>query len=411
MGGATVTSCCVTLAPERMRATHVIGGLAPAEGGPSYSVPRLCAAMAERTEIALLSVAAKGERASDRRHDGYRDRRFGQDFARVPGLRKLRLSNDLRVALGSEARAGGAIHSHGLWLGAGLYAARAAHAAASPLIVSPRGMLSPVALSFSRIRKRVFWSLFQRRALAGAACLHATSDAECRDIRALGLTNPVAVIPNGIDLPQEGPRAMAPERTVLSLGRLHRKKGLSHLVRAWAGVERTFPEWRLRIAGPAEGGHDRELLSLVAELGLGRVSIEGPIYGDAKWAAYRDADVFVLPSLDENFGLTAAEALAAGTPVISSKGAPWAGLEREGCGWWVDPGEVSLTGALRTAIQLPREQLLSMGARGRAWMERDFAWEAIAAEMLAVYDWLARGGPSPPTVRLSSSIIGAKPAS
>ncbi|MGA2953504.1 MAG: glycosyltransferase, partial [Caulobacteraceae bacterium] len=152
------------------------------------------------------------------------------------------------------------------------------------------------------------------------------------DIRAAGLANPVAVIPNGVDLPSEvaGPRTGP--LTILSLGRIHPKKGLESLVRAWERLEAIWPDWRLRIVGPAELGHDRELAALAGSLGLARLSVEGPLYGGERLEALRGADLFVLPTLSDNFAMTVAEALAAGTPVISTRGAPWAGLEREGCG-------------------------------------------------------------------------------
>src|SRR5262249_30544183 len=150
---------------------------------------------------------------------------------------------------------------------------------------------------------------------------------------------PVAIIPNGMDLPELPARPTAgppAERIVLSLGRIHPKKGLPRLIHAWSKLEAGYPGWRLKIVGPPEVGHDNELRALTSALGLTRVSVEGPIYGDAKTAAYQEADVFVLSTLNENFGLTVPEALAAGTPAISTKGAPWSGLEEEGCGWWID---------------------------------------------------------------------------
>ena len=160
-----------------------------------------------------------------------------------------------------------------------------------------------------------------------------------------------------------------------------------------------IPGWRLKIVGPPEAGHDDELRALAMALGLTRVSIEGPIYGDAKTVAYREADLFVLPTLNENFGLTVAEALAAGTPAISTKGAPWSGLESEGCGWWIDHGVEPLAAALAHAMALPREALKAMGDKGREWMARDFSWDRVAHDMLGVYLWLARSAEPPATIR------------
>ena len=129
-------------------------------------------------------------------------------------------------------------------------------------------------------------------------------------------------------------------------------------------LKSAHPEWRLRIVGPDELGHARELAALAAELKTKRVSIEGPVAGDAKTAAYREADLFVLPTLNENFAITVAEALAAGTPVIATKGAPWRGLEREGCGWWVDHGVEPLAATLAEAMDMGRGVLRGEGCEG-----------------------------------------------
>ena len=381
---------------------HVISGLDAADGGPSYSVPKLCRTLAGAgAKIELLSV--QGADAPPDQEDGerYSDRRFCWDYRETPVLRGLRHSSALAQALRSVAPRVDIIHNHGLWLMPNVQAGRAARAARKPLVVSPRGMLAPAALRFSRWKKRAFWALLQGPAIRDAACFHATSEQEYEEIRAFGLSQPVAVIPNGIDIPeaQDKCKAISAQRTVLSLGRLHPKKGLDRLLHAWARVEARQPGWRLRIVGPAEIGHDSELRGLARRLGVNRVSIEGPIYGEAKSAAYREADLFVLSSLNENFGLTVAEALAAGTPAICTKGAPWAGLETEGCGWWVDHGPEALAAALDRALAMPCEALAAMGMKGRVWMARDFSWKPIADDMLGVYRWLSHGGPTPATVR------------
>jgi glycosyltransferase involved in cell wall biosynthesis len=366
-------------------------------------VPRLCEALvAAGAETALFSVAEENGDQRNAYWKGYRDCRFAWDYAPIPILRRLRCSQGLSSALYDAARIADVIHNHGLWLMPNVGAATAAASRATPLVISPRGMLAPAALAFSRLKKRAFWALFQGPATRGAACIHATSEQEYQEIRSFGLANPVAIIPNGIDLPalaSSGSTGFRPERTVFSLGRIHPKKGLAHLVRAWAKIETAHPGWRLRIVGPPERRHDDELRALARALGLTRTSIEGPIYGDAKTAAYRDADVFVLSTLNENFGLTVAEALAAGTPVISTKGGPWSGLESEGCGWWIDHGIEPLAAALTQAMALPRDALKAMGEKGRHWMARNFSWDRIAHDMLGVYLWLARRADQPPAIR------------
>jgi glycosyltransferase involved in cell wall biosynthesis len=368
-------------------------------------VPRLCEALAAAgARTVLLSVSEKKSGQRDTYHKGYRDRRFAWDYAHIPIVRRLRSSRALSSELHDAARSADVIHNHGLWLMPNVSAGGAAASGPTPLVVSPHGMLAPAALAFSRLKKQAFWALLQGRVIRGASCLHATSEQEYEEIRGLGLTNPVATIPLGIDLPGViAPLAAGPalERVVLSLGRIHPKKGLSRLVQAWSKVEAGYPGWRLKIVGPAELGHDNELRALAVALGLTRISIEDPVYGEAKTIAYQDAAVFVLPTLNENFGLTVSEALAAGTPVISTKGAPWSGLEQKDCGWWIDHGVEPLAAALAQAMALPREALKAMGDKGRQWMARDFSWDCVAHDMLSVYLWLARRAPPPPAVRFN----------
>jgi glycosyltransferase involved in cell wall biosynthesis len=387
----------------QLRATHVIAGLDPVYGGPSYSVPRLCEALAAAgAETMLLSVARDEGGRCDAYDKGYRDCRFAWDYSRTPILRGLRSSRSLSRALRGGAVNADVIHNHGLWLMPNVSAGAAAASGLTPLIISPRGMLAPAALAFSRTKKSTFWALLQGSVVRQAACIHATSEQEHEEIRSFGLANPIAIIPNGIDLPElpvPWPVGPAVERVVLSLGRIHPKKGLAQLVHAWSKVEAAYPGWRLRIVGPPEAGHDSELRALSTELGLTRVSIEGPAYGEAKTLAYREADLFVLATLNENFGLTVAEALAAGTPAISTKGAPWSGLESEGCGWWIDHGVEPLAAALAHTMALPRGALKAMGDRGREWMAQDFSWDRVARDMLDVYLWLARSAELPPMVR------------
>ena len=381
---------------------HVITGLDPAHGGPSYTVPRLCQALATvGAEAQLLSVAGADE--CNITFDGDGGGCFPRDWTRVPVVRDLRCSSSLARALHELAPKADVIHDHGLWLMPNVDAGRAALLAGKPFIVAPRGMLAPAALAFSRLKKRIVWVLLQGKVVRRAACIHATSEQEHDEIRAFGLNNPVAIIPNGIDLPEPKARSMsgtAAGRIVLSLGRIHPKKGLDRLVRAWATLEAVHPDWRLRIVGPDERGHAGELIALAAELKARRVSVEKSVAGDAKVAAYQQADVFVLPTLNENFAITVAEALAAGTPVIATKGAPWRDLAREGCGWWIGDGVEPLVAALATAMAMRPEALQAMGAKGRTWMARDFSWDRVAHDMFNVYRWLSSGGEVPSTVRL-----------
>jgi len=198
------------------------------------------------------------------------------------------------------------------------------------------------------------WAVFQRPAYARAAVWHATSAAEATDLRAFGISAPIAVIPNGVDVPGEA-ASHAPvkqRRTLLFLSRIHPKKGLPTLVAAWASVASRCPDWDLVIAGPEEGSHRFELGAQAEALGASRISFVGPLYGAEREALVKESDLFILPTQNENFGIVVAEALAAGVPAIVSKGAPWAGLEAERCGWWIDHGFEAIAAALLEATAL-----------------------------------------------------------
>jgi len=182
------------------------------------------------------------------------------------------------------------------------------------------------------------------------------------------------------------------------LSRIHPKKGLINLIDAWARVR---PEgWRLVIAGPDEGGYQAEVAERIRTSGVGeQVSFVGAVEGEAKAALYRNADLFVLPTFSENFGVVVAEALAYGLPVLTTRGAPWADLETHNCGWWIDTGVEPLAQALREAMALSDEQRHAMGARGRDYVLR-YDWGGIAAQTAAVYRWVLGQGDKPDCVQI-----------
>ena len=372
------------------RSDQVTGSIDEPGAGTSYSVPALAQALV-RTGVPTRLHVIEGWRVSPdaaAAPAGVEVIRHPQSWASTPVLGKLCRSSALEHALARPQGVGRVIHVHGLWSMLPVHAAAAARRTGDPLVVSPRGMLGAEALAFSRTSKRLFGQALQNRALRRCACFHATSEAEKLDIRAAGLSAPVAVIPNGVDVPDAGSTASIPtpgERVVLSIGRVHPKKGLDRLVRAWRLLETKHAGWRLKIVGPAELGYDDQLRRLAAELDLGHVSIEGAAY-------------CVLPTLNENFAMTVAEALAHGLPVVSSKGAPWSGLVDEGCGWCVDGAPDTLAAALDVAMASEPQALATMGAKGRDWMLRDFSWARVAQDMTSVYRWLGCGGPPPACV-------------
>jgi glycosyltransferase involved in cell wall biosynthesis len=268
-----------------------------------------------------------------------------------------------------------------------LYPAWATRQGKAKYVVSPHGALSKWAMKSGSRAKLAFWPMLQRPALALVACFHATAESEYDDIRRLGFRQPVAIVPLGIDMPEISKKAdpAAREKTLLFLGRLHKKKGLDLLLKAWAQLETAFPEWRLVIAGSDSGFHTstgylESLKGMVRELDLARVSFVGALYGEEKWDAYRRASLFVLPTHSENFALTVAESLSVGTPAVVSRGAPWSGLADHHAGWWVDISVDGLLPALVDGMSMQKSELDAMGRRGREWMARDYSWDGVGGK-------------------------------
>ena len=373
-----------------MKLVHVVPHVAEEAAGPSYSVPNLCESLARRGhDVELSCLAARGD-IPNVKVDIHRE---------WPILRRFAISTSHAAALRSKAASADIVHNHSLWSMVNVATGYVVPGRHARLVTSPRGTLSPWALNRTRRLKQLLRP-FQWRVLERADLIHATSEVERIDIREQGFTAPVAVIPNGIDLPpmtqRQGP---AFERTLLFLSRIHPVKGIDRLLHAWRQLQTSHPEWRLRIVGPGEADYVRELAGLAKTLQLERIEFRGPLYGEDKANAYHDAELFVLPTHTENFGMVVAEALAYACPVVVSRGAPWPMLEAEGCGWWIEHDIDTLAATLDTAMRLSPEQLRLKGQLGRAWMERDFSWSSVAERMEAAYQWLLTGGSPPPWVK------------
>lgn len=377
-------------AERSFRAVHVVPAIAEEASGPSYSVPRLCESLIERgIDVTLATLAWPGTRG---------DLQYLKTFPMSVPLKRLGASSAMHHWLEDTATSDESliIQSHGMWQLNSLYPGWVARKHQCKLIVSPRGAFSPWAMANGSRFKKMFWALLQRPALRPVVLFHATAESEYEDIRRLGFKQPVAVIPNGIDVPSWSveSRIKASRRTVLFLGRLHVTKGLDLLLPAWVALEKAFPNWGLVIVGESAGyaretEYVEEMRLLASTLGAKRVKFAGAKIGEQKWQAYADADLFVLPTRSENFGIAVAEALAMGVPAIVTRGAPWAGLVDRKAGWWTDISVEALRVALTEAMSMAPETLSTMGERGAQWMQQEFAWPRIGERMAATYAWLA----------------------
>lgn len=371
-------------------------------GGLFLSVRRLSQTIATRHEVTVHALRdARGETdLSDWRplrpvlHAAYG---MGVGYGFSPAL--LRSLSCERVDV---------IHVHGIRMWPSTAARLAARHLGVPLVVSPRGQMSPWMLARNRWRKRLVHWLTEDKNLRGAAIIHVASTIEAEHIRAAGIASPLAVIPNGIDVGPYSERrdraaadsrwpALAGKRALLFLSNIHPTKGLDMLARAWDRVADVARNWVLVVAGTGDDtsvAYARD--AFARTMAAGQTVFVGAVYGPEKRGLLAACDLFVLPTRSDSFANVVAEALAAGLPVITTKAAPWAALVTERAGWWVDVDERCLRAALEDALAQDSSVLDAMGARGRAYVQRELRWDLVADEMIACYSFLVRGGAMPP---------------
>ncbi len=377
-----------------LRITHVQGIFSPEHGGPTYSLANYCRGQVER-----------GHQVSVRVLEGYPHTssavRLAQpaDFVACPvGFpSKLGASAALRRQL-QQDQTPDIYHLHGVWLLAMHYGAQEARRRGTPYVVELMGAYETWARRQKWLQKWVSRKLFQDDLLRRAGCLHAGSLNEARDLRTLGFRTPIAVIPVGVDTSKiaEAAEVARADWTkhpfLLYLARLHQKKGIELLLKVWAHESKRFPEHRLMIAGSGTPEYAERCQNLARELGIqGRCQWLGQVSEAEKSWLYRHADTYVLPTYSENFGNTVAEALAHGTPVVTTTQTPWTHLPQEGCGWIAEPGVASLRAAVGPALEASSQEREGMGIKGRKLVERRYSLASVIEQMDRMYGWLLGG--------------------
>ena len=366
-----------------MKVLHVISGISKKSGGPSRSSQGLVAALCEVGVDAWIHS-------------------FDGAAPWVKGVRGFRQGESLDAA---ALKGFDLVHIHGVWNPRLHEVAKMCRAEKVPYIIAPRGMLEPWSLKQKWLKKRIARWLYQDRDLKKAAALHATAESEAEQFRKLGFKNYCIVSPNGVNLPEREleRRVGVGERRALFVSRMHAKKGVLELVESWGRVKPQgwVCELVYTLNGDEEKSYEAKVRSRVQELGLSNQFVfTGALDDEKKWESYGRADLFVLPTYSENFGIVVAEALWAGVPVITTQGTPWSDLVSHNCGWWIDLPEGdglakwdALDKALADAAKLHRQPqpststpLSSMGANGHRLVERKYTWKAVVGAMKHGYE-------------------------
>jgi glycosyltransferase involved in cell wall biosynthesis len=346
----------------------------PAYGGPAWSVAMLA------NELGAAGVKV-GVWAPDQ---------SAQDAPQLLGPMVRRLRGTAQEAMSEFGRID-ILHDNGIWWPHNHSLCTLAKSRGISRIVSTRGMLEPWARAHKAWKKRIAWALYQRRDLACAAVHHATSEQEAKNLRGLGLGVRVVTIPNGVDAPSDeeltaarNSRLSSETKVALFIGRLYPVKGLPMLVDAWAQARPGG--WRLALAGPDESGHRAEIERRIAAHGLNDVvQFLGAVHPADRLRTYAAADLFVLPSYSESFGMAVAEAFAHGLPVLTTTGVPWPKIAEERLGWRAAPTVESIRDALIEATACDEIGLHDMGARGREHVRTHYGWQTAAKAMIHLY--------------------------
>jgi len=322
------------------------------------------------------------------------------------------------------------MHSHGIWTYSSIVTRSFSNRNKIPYMISPHGMIDPWALKNSYWKKFPAYYLYERSHLNGASCLRALCESEAAAFRKFGLKNPIAIIPNGIDMRDEqqgqrgatGGKSGSDRRKLLFLGRIHPKKGLINLIKAWSKTRNFLKngergaQWQLVIAGWEQGGHQRELKRLCGELGLSvwvkksdsneasssklipdsaDIIFYGSAFGREKDELLQLADAFILPSFSEGLPMAVLEAWAYGLPVVMT---PECNLPE---GFAADAAikigtdAASITEGVDSLLSMEDNDLNAMGARGRELVRERFTWKIVAEQMSSTYEWILGGGEMP----------------
>jgi glycosyltransferase involved in cell wall biosynthesis len=282
-------------------------------------------------------------------------------------------------------------HAQGIWQYPTYAIADVAKEKKKPYLITPRGMLYPQDIAKSNKFFKILSLKFRLlRDLNKAACVHVTCEDEMKHCRQLGVTSPIAIIPNPVEI-KDYPYTKSDDIFRLGyLGRLSPRKNVEGLIYAFAELGDEATDAELLIIGGGDEQYENFLKSEVDRFGLRNVRFVGFLSGEEKDKAIASCSVLAMPSEFENLGNVILEGLVRGIPCIATHGAPWKELETHHCGWWVEYSQSAITEAIRLALHTSTTELEQMGKNGRKLMESDYSIEAVARKMKALYQWILK---------------------
>lgn len=334
---------------------HVITSIDSSKGGPSRSSTSLCSAICKQSPniaIDLITFVCNDPVGlSDKPNN------FNVLYAKS--------TRELIGLVHAECSKPDLVHIHGIWELPLHKVAQSCRRKGVPYIISPRGMLEPWTLQQKRWLKSLALMCYQKFDLLQASSIHVTAESEKKSLAKFGLKERACVIPNGIDLsafiPKEANDKLE-KKEILFLSRIHPKKGIELLLNSFAECpDHVTKNFVLTVVGEGDRAYEKRLRRLAEDLGIDeQVNFLGPRYGQDKIRLFEQATFFVLPTYSENFGIVVAEALASGTPTITTTETPWSEIDERGAGYIVEPTSSALTSALTQLLSLESAQYEEM---------------------------------------------------
>ncbi|MDO3693628.1 glycosyltransferase [Wenyingzhuangia sp. chi5] len=354
-----------------MKVIHVVGSLDISAGGPSRSVPQSCEALSKLgVDIEIYTRPSKNPVKVNT------TAKFKVSFKTIFKLFKdgMFLSKD-KVDL---------IHLQHVWDPYIHVMALIARIKGIPYIITPRGMLEPWIMNNNPWKKRIAMFLYQKRDLKLAEAIHATCTLERDNIHKLGFNNTEKIIPNGIVLDEvKDVKKTFGTKKIVFLSRIHPKKGIELLIDAWEQIQDIG--WSIEIAGDGNAEYIKNLKKDIEVKKIKGISFVGSKYGETKWDFIRSADIFILPTYSENFGIVVAEALAVGVPAITTMGTPWEELNEFHCGKWIDLSVENIKNTILELSSLSSDQLKKMGENGIELINNKYTISSVGSAIFDMY--------------------------
>ncbi len=360
-----------------MKVLHYIPSIDKSSGGVGAYMQLLAKDLGKLVDLHVVTHASKDELIIENAKIHYIDKSILSYFSIERKFKQL--LHDLKPDV---------FHANCCWMPFSALTTKWAKQEGYPCIYSPHGMLEPWIMARHHWSKKVpALLLFQKLALKQADSLHATADSEKQNMMKLGYNKRIEVVPNCVDISDIKIKdSWHRKHKILFLSRIHIKKGIEFLLQAIADLKEDLKQYEVIIAGQGDAEYIDSLKNMTKNLGISdSINFVGAVYAERKWQLFKEADVFVLPTYSENFGIVVAEALASGTPVITTKGTPWQELESEHCGWWTEIGADATRNALKAMLECSEEELETMGRNGRKLVEAKYSSSIVATQMKNLY--------------------------